>query len=91
MRYSAEQLSVSHSEVGVLVIYIVMSSSESYPFLREKTVYCTGTENAQLVCRGCHTLLMYIRGATSVKCTCCHTVNLAMEGRNLSLPLKTKI
>lgn len=36
---------------------------------------------AQLVCGGCHTLLMYIRGATSVQCSCCHTVNLAMEGK----------
>lgn len=35
---------------------------------------------AQLVCGGCHTLLMYIRGATSVQCSCCHTINLAMEG-----------
>jgi LSD1 subclass zinc finger protein len=35
---------------------------------------------AQLVCGGCHTLLMYIRGATSVQCSCCHTVNLALEG-----------
>jgi len=40
---------------------------------------------AQLVCGGCHTLLMYIRGATSVQCSCCHTVNLAMEG---STPMK---
>ena len=40
----------------------------------------TGTEMAQLVCGGCHTLLMYIRGATSVQCSCCHTVNLALEG-----------
>ena len=39
-----------------------------------------GTEMAQLVCGGCHTLLMYIRGATSVQCSCCHTVNLALEG-----------
>ncbi|BAT03923.1 Os08g0159500, partial [Oryza sativa Japonica Group] len=42
--------------------------------------FCAGTEMAQLVCGGCHTLLMYIRGATSVQCSCCHTVNLAMEG-----------
>ena len=42
-----------------------------------------GTEMAQLVCGGCHTLLMYIRGATSVQCSCCHTINLALEG-NLS-------
>ena len=40
----------------------------------------TGTEMAQLVCGGCHTLLMYIRGATNVQCSCCHTVNLALEG-----------
>lgn len=38
---------------------------------------------AQLVCGGCHTLLMYIRGATSVQCSCCHTVNLALEGLHL--------
>ena len=42
---------------------------------------------AQLVCGGCHTLLMYIRGATSVQCSCCHTVNLAMEGSS-STPMK---
>lgn len=47
--------------------------------------FCAGTEMAQLVCGGCHTLLMYIRGATSVQCSCCHTVNLAMEG---STPMK---
>jgi LSD1 subclass zinc finger protein len=44
----------------------------------------TGTEMAQLVCGGCHTLLMYIRGATSVQCSCCHTVNLALEGIELN-------
>lgn len=38
------------------------------------------TEMAQLVCAGCHTLLMYVGGATSVQCSCCHTVNLALEG-----------
>ena len=40
------------------------------------------TEMAQLVCAGCHTLLMYMRGATSVQCSCCHTINLALEGKN---------
>ncbi|KAK3024699.1 hypothetical protein RJ639_042921, partial [Escallonia herrerae] len=43
-----------------------------------------GTEMAQLVCGGCHTLLMYIRGATSVRCSCCHTVNLAMEANQVA-------
>lgn len=38
---------------------------------------------ARLVCGGCHTLLMYIRGATSVQCSCCHTVNLALEGKKI--------
>ncbi|KQJ95309.1 hypothetical protein BRADI_3g16400v3 [Brachypodium distachyon] len=42
------------------------------------------TEMAQLVCGGCHTLLMYIRGATSVQCSCCHTVNLAMEANQVA-------
>ncbi|KAK4488056.1 hypothetical protein RD792_003798 [Penstemon davidsonii] len=31
---------------------------------------------AQLICGGCRTLLMHTRGATSVRCSCCHTVNL---------------
>ena len=44
-----------------------------------------GTEMAQLVCGGCHTLLMYIRGATSVRCSCCHTVNLAHEGEKIAV------
>uniref|UniRef100_A0A2P2KP58 Zinc finger LSD1-type domain-containing protein n=1 Tax=Rhizophora mucronata TaxID=61149 RepID=A0A2P2KP58_RHIMU len=43
-----------------------------------------GTEMAQLVCGGCHTLLMYIRGATSVQCSCCHTVNLALEANQVA-------
>ncbi|KAL3637010.1 hypothetical protein CASFOL_019309 [Castilleja foliolosa] len=34
-------------------------------------------EMAQLICGCCRTLLMYTRGATSVRCSCCHTVNLA--------------
>lgn len=49
-----------------------------------------GTEMAQLVCGGCHTLLMYIRGATSVQCSCCHTVNLAMEGKSCDFDSCTK-
>ncbi|KAJ6313988.1 hypothetical protein OIU78_017607 [Salix suchowensis] len=32
---------------------------------------------AQLICRGCRSLLMYPHGATSVRCSCCHAVNLA--------------
>ena len=35
---------------------------------------------AQLECGGCRTLLMYIRGASSVQCSVCSTVNLAMQG-----------
>ena len=42
-----------------------------------------GTEMAQLVCGGCHTLLMYIWGATSVQCSHCHTVNLAHEAAKI--------
>jgi LSD1 subclass zinc finger protein len=45
---------------------------------------------AQLVCGGCNTLLMYIRGATSVQCSCCHTVNLALEGKELKNLLPEK-
>ena len=35
---------------------------------------------AQLECGGCRTLLMYIRGASSVQCSVCNTVNLAVQG-----------
>lgn len=49
----------------------------------ESHMFIAGTEMAQLVCGGCHTLLMYMRGATSVQCSCCHTINLAMEGDNI--------
>ncbi|WVZ94973.1 hypothetical protein U9M48_040793 [Paspalum notatum var. saurae] len=53
--------------------------------IRVPTLYrVAGTEMAQLVCGGCHTLLMYIRGATSVQCSCCHTVNLAMEANQVA-------
>lgn len=40
----------------------------------------SGTEMAQLVCGGCRTLLMYVRGATSVQCSQCNTVNLSVQG-----------
>jgi len=33
-------------------------------------------EMSQLYCGGCRTLQMYARGATSVRCSCCYTINL---------------
>nr|XP_043625351.1 protein LSD1-like isoform X1 [Erigeron canadensis]XP_043625353.1 protein LSD1-like isoform X1 [Erigeron canadensis] len=36
----------------------------------------------QLICGGCRTLLMYPRGATNVRCSCCHMVNLVPGGSN---------
>ncbi|XP_057537322.1 protein LSD1-like isoform X2 [Amaranthus tricolor] len=33
-------------------------------------------EMDQIICGCCHTLLMYSRGALSVRCLCCRTVNL---------------
>uniref|UniRef100_A0A251SZ02 Putative zinc finger, LSD1-type n=1 Tax=Helianthus annuus TaxID=4232 RepID=A0A251SZ02_HELAN len=41
-------------------------------------------EMDQLICGGCRTLLMYTRGATSVRCSCCHTVNLAPVANQLA-------
>lgn len=35
---------------------------------------------AQLVCGGCRTMLIYARGATSVRCSCCNTINITMPG-----------
>jgi LSD1 subclass zinc finger protein len=35
-----------------------------------------GMEMSQIYCGGCRTLLMYSRGATSVRCSCCNTLNL---------------
>lgn len=39
-------------------------------------IWYAGMEMAQLICGGCRTLLMHARGAASVRCSCCHTVNL---------------
>ncbi|CAA2972098.1 Hypothetical predicted protein [Olea europaea subsp. europaea] len=41
-------------------------------------------EMAQLICGGCRTLLMHARGATSVRCSCCHTVNLVPAPNHVS-------
>ncbi|CAF2070078.1 hypothetical protein Bca4012_087507 [Brassica carinata] len=35
-----------------------------------------GMDMAHIVCGGCRTMLMYTRGASSVRCSCCQTVNL---------------
>jgi len=43
-----------------------------------------GTQMAQLQCGGCHQLLMYTRGATSVQCSQCHTVNLVMQPNQMA-------
>nr|GMD10322.1 Protein LSD1 [Ipomoea batatas] len=44
-----------------------------------KHVLHAAMEMAQLICGGCRTLLMHPRGATSVRCSCCHTVNLVPD------------
>ncbi|CAH8378746.1 unnamed protein product [Eruca vesicaria subsp. sativa] len=35
-----------------------------------------GMDMAHIVCGGCRTMLMYTRGANSVRCSCCQTMNL---------------
>lgn len=42
--------------------------------------FSAGMEMSHLVCGGCGTLLMYTRGATSVRCSCCQTINHARAG-----------
>lgn len=37
-------------------------------------------EMAQMVCGSCRRLLSYPRGTKHVKCSCCQTVNLVLEG-----------
>ena len=39
---------------------------------------------AQLDCGGCRTRLMYVRGAASVQCSVCNTVNLAMQANQVA-------
>jgi LSD1 subclass zinc finger protein len=46
-----------------------------------------GLEMAQLICGGCRTLLMYTRNADTVRCSCCHTVNLVRPGIAGSFPI----
>ena len=43
-----------------------------------------GAEMAYLVCGGCRTLLSYARGATSVQCSECSTVNLAIQAHQIA-------
>ena len=43
-----------------------------------------GAEMAQLICGRCRTLLMYTHGATSVQCSCCSIVNLAIEANQVA-------
>ncbi|KAA3478575.1 protein LSD1-like [Gossypium australe] len=43
-----------------------------------------GMEMAQLICGGCRTLLMYTRGAASIRCSCCHTINVAPASNQIS-------
>lgn len=62
------------------VFVFVSDIIKGFDLFTTTLVFATGTEMAQLICGGCHTLLMFIRGATSVQCSCCHTVNLALEG-----------
>jgi len=40
---------------------------------------------ARLVCNGCRVLLMYPRGASSVQCSCCCTVNCAAQPQSNQL------
>lgn len=44
--------------------------------ITEVSLQHVGMEMARLICGGCRTLLMHAWGATSVRCSCCHTVNL---------------
>lgn len=39
-------------------------------------IFCVGMDMANIVCGGCGTMLMYTRSATSVRCSCCQTLNL---------------
>ncbi|CAH2078441.1 unnamed protein product [Thlaspi arvense] len=41
-----------------------------------------GMDMAHIVCGGCQTMLMYTRGANSVRCSCCQTVNLVPAHSN---------
>jgi len=39
-------------------------------------VLILNTDMAHIICGGCRTMLMYTRGASSVRCSCCQTTNL---------------
>ena len=44
----------------------------------------TRASMSQLVCGACRTLLLYPRGATTVQCSMCNTVNLAVQQSQVS-------
>ena len=67
-----------------LNLFILVLIKELFPPLDETLFFIRGwvttfaaTEMSQLYCGGCRTLLMYARGATSVRCSCCDTINVA--------------
>lgn len=45
---------------------------------------------ARLICGGCQTLLMYTRSATTVRCSCCDTVNLVRPGTDVCVTLSRR-
>jgi LSD1 subclass zinc finger protein len=73
---------LGHLDLGAFNFAKFLVSADQYPIF-----FLIGTEMAQLICGHCRTLLMYVRGATSVQCSCCTTVNLAMEGMGVNLGL----
>ncbi|RVW43611.1 Protein LOL1 [Vitis vinifera] len=74
--------SLSHNLCNVATDFLVnhCDQLDSPKFINDPA----GLEMAQLICGGCRTLLMYTRGATSVRCSCCHTVNLAPDNLQCS-------
>eukprot|EP00959_Pyramimonas_sp_CCMP1952_P221837 4637780-Pyramimonas_sp.AAC.1 len=71
--YSVDSLEQQPAMTLIVVAAIIIHH------MNPSSRFRSGADMAQLVCGGCRTLLMYIRGATSVQCSQCNTVNLAMQ------------
>jgi LSD1 subclass zinc finger protein len=68
--------------ISILLFLLLLFNDAS--FLKHLYVLF-GVDMARIMCGGCRTLLMYNQGASNVRCSCCHTINIVRPGLSLSL------
>jgi LSD1 subclass zinc finger protein len=80
LKYSVSFLALEQHSIVSLVFCMQCFIHQNDMILKNEQYACAGMEMARLICGGCQTLLMYTRNATTVRCSCCDTVNLVRQG-----------